>query len=46
MTVSIADSFAPEEIALRFRLAGVKQVFTQDVVHWGNRRLPLYEKIS
>jgi acetyl-CoA synthetase len=44
--VSIADSFAAEEIAVRFRLAAVKRVFTQDVVHWGGRLLALYEKVA
>jgi acetyl-CoA synthetase len=45
VVVSIADSFAPEEIAMRLRLANAKRVFTQDVVHWGIKRLALYEKM-
>ncbi len=43
--VSIADSFAAEEIATRLRLADAKLVFTQDAVLWGAKRLPLYEKV-
>ena len=43
--VSVADSFAAEEIALRLRRGGVRWVFTQDVVHWGDKQLPLYEKV-
>jgi acetyl-CoA synthetase len=43
--VSIADSFAAEEIATRLRLADAKMVFTQDVAPWGTRRLALYEKV-
>jgi acetyl-CoA synthetase len=46
VVVSVADSFAADEIAIRFRLAGVKRVFTQDIVHWGAKLLPLYEKVS
>jgi acetyl-CoA synthetase len=43
--VSIADSFAEEEIAMRLRLAGARMVFTQDVIAWGAKRLPLYQKM-
>lgn len=43
--VSIADSFAAEEIATRLRIAGAKRVFTQDVVAWGAKRIALYEKV-
>lgn len=43
--VSIADSFAPEEIATRLRLASAKLIFTQDSIQWGVKRLPLYDKI-
>jgi len=43
--VSIAESFASEEIATRLRLAGARMVFTQDVAPWGTRRLALYEKV-
>ena len=43
--VSIADSFAPEEIATRLRIAPVKLVFTQDVIPRAGKQLPLYEKV-
>lgn len=43
--VSIADSFAPEEIAARLRIGQAKMVFTQDVLPWGTKRLGLYEKV-
>ena len=44
--VSIADSFAPEEIATRLRIGAAKLVFTQDCVIRGSKRLPLYEKVQ
>ncbi|MCW5588874.1 MAG: AMP-binding protein [Legionellales bacterium] len=43
--VSIADSFAPEEIATRLRIANAKAIFTQDYIQRGNKRLPMYEKV-
>ena len=43
--VSIADSFAPDEIASRLRIAGAAAVFTQDYIRRGGRLLPLYEKV-
>lgn len=43
--VSIADSFAPEEIATRLRISGAKLVFTQDVIARAGKTLPLYEKV-
>ena len=43
--VSIADSFAEDEIATRLRLADARMVFTQDVIAWGAKRLPLYQKM-
>ncbi len=43
--VSIADSFAPQEIATRLRIANAKAIFTQDVILRGGKQLPLYEKI-
>jgi acetyl-CoA synthetase len=45
VVVSIADSFAPQEIATRLRLAHACGIFTQDVVARGGRRLPLYAKV-
>jgi acetyl-CoA synthetase len=44
--ISIADSFAADEIALRLRLANARLVFTQDIIPWGAKRLPLYSKIQ
>jgi acetyl-CoA synthetase len=46
VVVSIADSFAPPEIASRLRIAGAAAVFTQDVLRRDGRTLPLYDKIK
>lgn len=43
--VSIADSFAPHEIATRLRISGAKLVFTQDVIRRAGKDLPLYAKV-
>ena len=45
VVVSIADSFAPDEIATRLKLAHVKAVFTQDHDTRGRQPRPLYEKV-
>lgn len=45
VAVSIADSFAPEEIATRLRIAEAKAIFTNDFILRGGKQLPLYEKI-
>ncbi len=45
VVVSIADSFAPEEIATRMEIAGASGVVTQDVIHRSGRLLPMYEKV-
>jgi acetyl-CoA synthetase len=45
VVVSIADSFAAEEIATRLRITEVSVVVTQDVVYRGGRRLPMYAKV-
>ena len=45
VVVSIADSFAPEEIATRLRIAGVDTVLTQDRIIRGGKPLPMYEKV-
>ncbi|MDG1481820.1 MAG: AMP-binding protein [Myxococcota bacterium] len=42
--VSIADSFAPEEIATRLQISGAAGVFTQDVILRG-KVLPLYARV-
>lgn len=44
--VSIADSFAPEEIAIRLGITQADTVITQDVIHRAGRELPMYEKIQ
>ncbi len=43
--VSIADSFAPGEIATRLRIGRAKAIFTQDFVVRGGKKLPMYEKV-
>jgi acetyl-CoA synthetase len=45
VVVSIADSFAPNEIATRLAIAKAKGIFTQDVILRGGKRLPLYERV-
>ncbi len=43
--VSIADSFAPPEIATRLELADAKAVFTYDHQNRAGRQLPLFRKV-
>lgn len=43
--VTVADSFAPAEIAIRLRLGQARCVFTQDFALRLGKRLPLYEKV-
>jgi acetyl-CoA synthetase len=45
VAVSIADSLAAEEIAVRLRLSAAKAVFTQDAILRGGKALPLYSKV-
>ena len=45
IVVSIADSFAPPEIATRLRLVPVRAVFTQDVVLRSGKELPMFFKV-
>jgi acetyl-CoA synthetase len=45
VVVSIADSFASNEIQTRLEIANAKGVFTQDLIIRGGKRLPLYEKV-
>jgi acetyl-CoA synthetase len=45
VAVSIADSLAAEEIAVRLRLSNAKAVFTQDAILRGGKHLPLYTKV-
>lgn len=44
--VSVADSFAAQEIATRLGIAHTKLVITQEAIAWGDKRLPLYEKVG
>ena len=43
--VSIADSFAAGEIAMRLRLSKAKGIFTQDYILRAGKQLPLYAKV-
>jgi acetyl-CoA synthetase len=45
VVVSIADSFAPHEIATRLRLTDPKITITQDRFERSGRDLPMYEKV-
>ncbi|GER46009.1 acetyl-coenzyme A synthetase [Striga asiatica] len=54
IVVSIADSFAPEEISTRLQISKAKAIFTQssehvnelqDFIMRGDRKLPLYSRI-
>ncbi|XP_024376713.1 probable acyl-activating enzyme 17, peroxisomal isoform X1 [Physcomitrium patens] len=43
--VSIADSFAPSEIASRLKISKAEGIFTQDVILRGQRTHPLYNRV-
>lgn len=43
--VSIADSFAPAEIAMRLRISNAAAVVTQDVIGRGAKKHPLYARV-
>ncbi|PIN17171.1 Acyl-CoA synthetase [Handroanthus impetiginosus] len=45
VVVSIADSFAPKEIAVRLHISNAKAIFTQDFIVRGGRRIPLYSRV-
>ncbi|MCB1050936.1 MAG: AMP-binding protein [Acidobacteria bacterium] len=45
VVVSIADSFSPDEIAVRLRISEAKAIFTQGSILRGDKQLPLYEKV-
>ena len=45
VVISIADSFAPDEIQMRLRLANAKGIFTQDHIRRAGKQLPLYAKV-
>ncbi len=44
--VSIADSFAANEIAARIRISNAQAIFTQDYILRAGKKLPLYTKIG
>jgi acetyl-CoA synthetase len=44
--VSIPDSFASSEIAMRLRISEAKLIFTQDGIDWGAKRIDLYDKVK
>ncbi len=43
--VTVADSFSPDEIKVRFGIAPPKLVFTQDYLLRAGKKLPLYDKV-
>ncbi|MDZ7613991.1 MAG: AMP-binding protein [Flavobacteriaceae bacterium] len=43
--VTIADSFTPNEIAIRLKITKPKILFTQDYLHRAGKSLPLFEKV-
>ncbi|HEX5133595.1 MAG TPA: AMP-binding protein [Candidatus Krumholzibacteria bacterium] len=45
VVVSIADSFAPEEIRTRLRISGAEIAVTQDVIVRGGKTLPMAQKV-
>lgn len=45
VVVSVADSFAPDEIRTRLRIARADVAVTQDVVVRGGKTLPMYTKV-
>jgi acetyl-CoA synthetase len=45
VVVSIADSFAPDEIAVRLRLSGARAIFTQDFLWRSRKILPLFSRV-
>lgn len=46
VVVSVADSFSSEEMAVRLNIAHAKAIFTQDFTLWGNKKIPLYDKVQ
>ncbi|MGV6846148.1 MAG: AMP-binding protein [Lutibacter sp.] len=43
--VTIADSFTPNEIAIRLKITKPKVIFTQDVISRAGKTLPLFSKV-
>jgi len=46
VVLSIADSFAPPEIATRLRIGKAKAIFTQDFIPRELRQIPLYSRVT
>ena len=46
VVVTIADSFAPDEISVRLRISRPSWMFTQDYSVRLGKRLPIYEKVK
>jgi acetyl-CoA synthetase len=45
VAVPIPDSFTTKEIAKRLTIAKAKLLFTKYIIHHGDKRLPLYERL-
>ncbi|XP_039140974.1 probable acyl-activating enzyme 18, peroxisomal [Dioscorea cayenensis subsp. rotundata] len=45
IVVSVADSFAAKEIAVRLSISKAKGIFTQDFIVRGGRKFPLYSRV-
>jgi len=45
VVATIADSFTPNEIAVRLRITRPKLLFTQDLLHRAGKTLPMYVKV-
>ncbi|XP_051115789.1 probable acyl-activating enzyme 17, peroxisomal [Andrographis paniculata] len=45
VVVSIADSFAPNEISTRLKLSKAKATFTRDLILRGSKEIPLYRRV-
>ena len=45
VTVSIADSFSPQEIETRLRISKAKAIFTMDFMERASKKIPLYERV-
>lgn len=45
IVLTVADSFSPDEICIRLKIAPPKLMFTQDYTLRGDKKLPLYEKV-
>jgi len=45
VVATIADSFTPNEIAVRLKITRPKLLFTQDLLHRAGKTLPMYVKV-